>query len=134
MNKQEARKFIRSHIRKRGHQSVTVTDRLILKWWHIFNVAVFHGQLHKPYLITITKLRKAWAWAQQSCIKGQINIIICPTFKTRKLFLSVLIHEMVHAWEMQHHSKMGHGKRFFKWGSRIKWTTGLVLSQKVAEG
>lgn len=129
MKRDDARSFIKAHIKNRGHQPITVTEQLVRKWWHIINNAVFNGSLKKPLTVTIKKLRKVWAWAQVSCIKGRINIIISSMFETRKLFLLILVHEMVHAWEVQNHSRMGHGKRFFSWENRIKWTTSLSLEK-----
>jgi hypothetical protein len=129
MTKNNARVFLKNHLRRRGDEPVVVTEQLVRKWWHILNAAVFNGHLNKSLSVTTKKLRKVWAWAQPSCIKGRLHIIISSEFSNRRLFLSTLIHEMVHAWELQHFGKLGHGKRFFSWESRIKWTTNLSLAK-----
>lgn len=58
---------------------------------------------------------------------------IAHNFATRALFLDVLVHEMVHAWEHKRHRVMGHGKRFALWEKRIKRTVSLNLLEIIDE-
>lgn len=129
MDHHEARKRIKRHLRKRGKEPVALTRRIVLRWWNLLNHAVFYNRL--PYLSDVLLLmhKKEHAWAIPG-LNGEISVSMFPTFTTRELFLSVLVHEMVHTWEFQHYPRAGHGKRFFMWKHRIKRTTNLRLEVK----
>lgn len=128
MTHEEARTFVKEHIKQRGGKKTDVTERLVRRWWNVLNVAVFYGRLHKPVKVEIKGIRGCFAWAEtNSKNKGRVNVRIQRSFLSKHLFLTILLHEMVHAWEHQHHTVMGHGKRFYAWKNRIKWTVGLDL-------
>jgi hypothetical protein len=128
MNQQEARKFVREHLKRKGNIPVTlVTTQLVRKWWRIFNIAVFDGILNMPDRVVIKLLKSTWAWARESTKPKKVNITMCDHFSSKRLFLTVLIHEMVHAWELHLHNTMSHGPTFKRWAGRIKRITGLPL-------
>lgn len=99
-----------------------------MQWWNKLNVAVFYGKLPKPTEIILIKHRHEHAWAHPAK-DGAIKLTIQPRFDTRRLFLMVLVHEMVHAWEHFNSSHMTHGEQFFKWSKRILRTTNLELME-----
>jgi hypothetical protein len=92
------------------------------------NHAVFYGKLPRVAAITLIKHRREHAWAIPARA-GAIKLTIQPRFESRRLFLMVLVHEMVHAWDHFHHSHMTHGEQFFKWQKRIMRTTNLELKE-----
>jgi hypothetical protein len=98
----------------------------------MLNVAVFYGKLPKPKTITLVKHHTTYAWAHPRKY-GNVKITIQPTLTSRRLLLSILVHEMVHTWEHHNDHRMTHGKNFFKWMPRIKRTTGLNLSISIAD-
>jgi fumarate reductase subunit D len=130
MTHEEARVFVKDHLRNRGEKPIKPTESLVRYWWGVLNAAVFYGRLHKPVKVQIKGIRDSFAWAETNTKnKGRVNIRIQRSFPSRLLFLTILLHEMVHAWEHQHHTVMGHAKRFFAWKNRIKWTVGLELKE-----
>ena len=131
MTHEEARTFVKEHVKYRGDQKVKTTEALVRYWWGVLNVAVFYGKLHKPVKINIKPMRKDFASASASSEKkGRVDIEIDEKFLSKWLFLTIVAHEMVHAWEHQHHTVMGHGKRFHAWKNRIKRTIGLDLKEE----
>lgn len=135
MTHDEARTFVKEHVRRKGDKSVEVTEALIRYWWGVLNIAIFYGRLHKIVDVEIKRTKDAFGWAKTvDGRKGRVNIRMEPTYISKLLFLTVLAHEMVHAWEHQHHTVMGHGKRFYAWKNRIKRTVSLDLNERVNEG
>lgn len=128
MTHTEARAFLKEHVKYRGGEETIVTEQLVRYWWSVLNVAVFYGKLSKPIKVETKQLKGSFGEAEVNTKhKGRINIRLQNKFLSKCLFLTVLLHEMVHAWEHQHHTVMGHGKRFYAWKNRIKRTTGLDL-------
>ena len=49
MDKIQARKVIKSHIKKKGKSDkFTVTESLIMFWWYLLNKTVFDDKLSPP--------------------------------------------------------------------------------------
>ena len=133
MTHEEARSFVKEHIKRRGDQSVELTEQKVRYWWHMLNVAVFYSRLHKPADVEVSRTRGVYAWTKTDSRFPNVTLVIQPKFSSRRLLLTVLIHEMVHAWEHQHHTRMGHGKRFYAWKNRIKRTVGFELDESIDE-
>lgn len=130
MTHKEARAFVKDHINSKGDKAVVTTEALVRYWWGVLNVAVFYGKLHKPIEVEIKDIRDSFAWVTtHNKKKGRVNLRIQSTFVSKLLFVTILLHEMVHAWEHQHHTVMGHGKRFHAWKNRINRVTGLELKE-----
>lgn len=101
---------------------------MVRLWWNLLNRAVFDDKLPKVADIALVQHRKEYAWAIPHD-KGRIKLTIQPRFDTRRLFLMVLIHEMVHAWEHYKDFDMSHGQKFLKWKNKIKTATNLDLKE-----
>lgn len=129
MTHEEARTFVKEHLKYKGDKKVETTEALVRRWWGVLNVAVFYGRLHKPVKVEIKGIRDGFAHAETASNKGRVNIRMQRKFLSKLLFVTILLHEMVHAWEHQHHTVMGHGKRFHAWRNRISWTVGLDLKE-----
>ena len=96
----------------------------IRQWHSILNAAVFDGVVPKFSNIEIKGHRGQFAATVQDyrkrnpeerCCHLQIN----PSFPTFKIFLVILAHEMIHAWEWVVNGKMTHGKTFFQWREKL---------------
>jgi hypothetical protein len=139
MTHDEARTYVRDHLNRTGNKGpITVTEKLVSRWWNVLNTAVFYDRLLRPIEVKIHKPRSYWGrctGVEERDNKGfrRVKLDINETFLTKRMFLDVLIHEMVHTWEYQHHTSMGHAIRFFAWKSRIKRTVGLDLEKKTGE-
>lgn len=130
----EAREKVRAHLDRVGHKPVVLTEKIIRRWWNVLNVAVFYGKLPQPQRI---KLHSARDHHAQVVCKNEHEAVweleMAPEYVSRWLFLDVLVHEMVHAWEHMRHRVMGHGKRFVLWRKRIKRTVMLDLMKEISE-
>jgi len=135
MTHDEAREYVKGHLQRVGHRKAEVTERMMARWFNVLNTAVFYGRLDKPKKFEARRLRGVWG----RCIhrlNGERRVLcleLNDEFTNRRMFLDVLVHEMVHAWEHQHHTVSGHGKRFMSWKSRIKRTVGLDLLIEACE-
>jgi len=69
---------------------------------------------------------KDWGYCTAHA-REEVTIAINEEISTRGIFLSTLIHEMVHQWENQTYGQMGHGKRFFAWKDRVEKYIGLDI-------
>jgi hypothetical protein len=125
MTTKEAREKIRNHLDNRSTHSVEVTERMARYWWRVCNVALFNEKLYPPKTILIKQLAD-WGYCQVSSNK-ELTIALDTDIPKRELFLSTLIHEMVHQWEHETHGRMGHGKRYRKWVDRVSNYIGLDI-------
>lgn len=103
-----------------------LTERLVRLWWRRLNIAVFRGKLQEPQEIALIRHRREYGWAIP-LEERKIRLTLHPTFASRRLFLGVLVHEMIHAWQHQQNKFMNHGAKFREWAPRIKWTINLDL-------
>jgi hypothetical protein len=131
MTKNEAQETIRDHLDRRGSHSVKVTEHLARYWWRICNVALFNGKLYPPKLILVKPL-KDWGYCQAST-NGEITIALDSGIPSRDVFLSTLVHEMVHQWEHETYGRMGHGKRYEQWKQRVSKYIGLDIHSNIEE-
>lgn len=129
MTPDQARQKIKRHIKNYGSKKdIVVTPRLVRYWWNLLNIAVFYSKIPYPHKLEIKKTRGYHAVCETTS-KGQpcATIIMNQVFSTKTLFLNVLVHEMVHAWEGFFHGNPTHGQRFHEWTPRIKRTVNLNL-------
>jgi hypothetical protein len=93
-------------------------------WIEVINVEVFNNALD-PVQIEVRRLRGAW---------GQYNdksntITLTNWFPSKEIFLNVLAHELIHAYQNAYGEPLGHGPSFWQWKKRFK-NNGLYLSEK----
>ncbi len=119
-----SREKIRNHLDNRSNHSVQVTERMARYWWRVCNVAIFNNKLYPPNTIQIEKL-KDWGYCKAN--EEGVTIALDEDIATRELFLSTLIHEMVHQWEQETYGRMGHGKRYQSWVKRVSKYIGLDI-------
>jgi hypothetical protein len=132
MTQQEAAAKLHTYIYHKGHTPVKVTKHLVRFWWKVINHAVFGGTLIPARHIELMFSDVVYAWAIPST-NSRIDLHIQDTFHERTTFLTVLIHEMVHAWEFMTYGRMGHGKRFTQWTNAIEERTPLFLRKIIRD-
>ena len=138
MEKMHARRKLKRHLKKRGEHFIESNPTTCKKWWHVLNDAVFDGKLSQPLEFHCRNFRdETLGWCKRVIVidkdydtSEHCEIGIRRELDDRKLFLSVLVHEMVHQWNAQFKiTKMHHGVDFFAWKNRIYRVTGLQLSE-----
>jgi hypothetical protein len=94
-----------------------------LRYWHTrFNKLVFAGKLRRATLI-IEPCGEAAGYCEAT---SPATIYIDPTL-TREQARSVLLHEMVHQWQLESKLPMDHGRSFKQWETPCLELTGLPL-------
>lgn len=144
MNKK--RRQLHKHIEQRGNHLVTVTPQLIKYWWNVCNEAVFDGILNDPKKM-VARPMHPYAQCELNRVveidgwnTDQFTIEV-DTRKpmTRRLFLAILIHEMIHQWEWylgpgsNNLQWSGHGKPFNKWARKASRRSGLKIERDYYE-
>ncbi len=136
---QQAQNLIRRHLQNNSNTPVVLNQRIVQYWWSVLNSAVFDNYLHPPIAIRVINTVKHKYWGE--CVgEGQdsngyyrSSLKINNKFITRRMFLDILVHEMVHSWEYQTKQRMSHHVRFKQWKPIINERTTLSLSPKVRE-
>jgi hypothetical protein len=119
--------MIEPHVRKRGHENVKPTIRMLRYWWGKLNAEVFHNEL---LLCQITYGRSEFAEVSGLCYpldNGRSRIHIDNRNHTRAGMLGTLAHEMVHQYQHQNGLAMNHGETFERWSDPILGLTGLII-------
>ena len=90
------------------------------KWWRAINREIFNGELHTP-LFEIRRRRMIFGECIGESLEDltKVTLSFDTWFYSRKHFIEVIIHEMVHQWEWQTHGTMGHGKLFYQWSPAL---------------
>lgn len=125
MKRPEAQEKIRSHLDKRSNHSVTVSSRLIKYWWKVCNIALFNKKLYPPQIV-VKDLKDDWGYCKPLS-RDKVEICIASEHPNRAMLFSTLVHEMVHQWENQTYGRMGHGKRYLHWKTKIDKYLGLDI-------
>lgn len=125
--------MIKDHISNRGQELIRPTSRLVCFWFHRLNHAVFDGQLAVPTDVKIVHDSGHHAWCVPLDREPNYELRFRPNLITREKFLDVLIHEMVHVWQLQNGHTLTHGKTFKCWKRAIHAATGLNLETSYYE-
>lgn len=94
-----------------------VTHRKVQIWFNILNHIFFRDYLPNFDIVKI-KFREE---SLGSCEfrKGKYILEIRPWFNSKKDFLEILVHEMIHLYEHLENEKMTHGPNFFLWKETV---------------
>ena len=88
------------------------------KWFNILNRELFNSSLSNIGEIDIRWRRGAYAWYDYDEAKpgnGSSKLLMNKRYKSKKFFVEVLAHEMVHHYQYINNEEMGHGSSFLKW-------------------
>lgn len=134
LNPAQIRARVRKHVLKRGTESdFNITDSLCHYWWQKLNKACFYDQLKPPVRFVIKGFHKNAGYCdvwRANAKERRVVIGINRKISSRKTFLEVMAHEMIHQWGWEIESMWNpryHGEKFFVWTDRLKATTGLDL-------
>lgn len=92
------------------------------KWFNVLNRELFDSSLPKIDEIDIRWRRKAHAWYdydERRSGQGISKLLMNKRYKSKKFFVEVLAHEMVHHYQYIYNEDMGHGSSFFKWRDKF---------------
>jgi len=134
---------VRKHLEARGRQKVVPSEVLLRYWWRRLDAELFHG-LREPRRVTVRPMRNAYAWLrpakntvldedghQALPLPYDLEFDAAPV--TRTALITILVHEMVHAWEWESGNPPAHGKLFMSWAPAILGTLGLPLTRHYSQ-
>lgn len=108
----------------------TIAD--VEEWFHILNQQIFGNKL-PPTKLSVKKLEEgfhAFYYYHKKSVDTHTEIHIHKTFESKKLFVEILAHEMIHHFQHSYDEPLGHGPSFTAWRDNLK-LKGLIL-HKVA--
>jgi hypothetical protein len=92
------------------------------KWFNILNRELFENSLPKVSEIDIRWRRGAHAWYDYDETlpgNGTARLLMNRRYKSKKFFIEVLAHEMVHHYQYTNNEAVGHGSSFLKWRDKF---------------
>jgi hypothetical protein len=93
-------------------------------WFKKLNNEIFEGKIKKFRKVTFKKCRYMWAESQSVQLWSNhtpkrpiyyIDLIMKDSYPSKKQFIEILAHELIHAYQYQHHDEMTHGQTFWEW-------------------
>lgn len=99
------------------------TQKSIKREYTILNKKIFGGVLPPSSDITFEiagNRVKAWGFCKFNVIDRTFTIRLNSKFPSRKLFVNILAHEMVHVFEQRMYGRMGHGPKFLEFRETFK--------------
>src|SRR4051812_705114 len=97
----------------------------VVFWYDNLNEHIFENDLPKLTAVIFRESKDYWgAVACERYKRGEkrlkADLYLSHHFESFKEFVRVMAHEMVHIWEFDNFSVMGHGERFFQWETKLK--------------
>lgn len=92
------------------------------KWFKILNRELFNNSLPSVNEIDIRWRRGAHAWYDYDETRpgtGTSKLLMNRRYKSKKFFVEVLAHEMVHHYQYIYNEDVGHGSSFLKWRDKF---------------
>lgn len=99
------------------------TQRSVKREYTILNKKIFDEVLPPSSDITfeiIGNKMKAWGFCRYDLVEKKFTIRLDPKFLSRKLFVNILAHEMVHVYEQCTYGRMTHGPKFLEFRETFK--------------
>lgn len=102
------------------------TPLQVSRAWALINDCVFDNVLERPAL-KIRYLPSAYGMCYAILCDGKEpkvkpycqRIVLTPRFESRKHFIEVLAHEMVHQYQAEFQNRMDHGPTFWAWRDKF---------------
>lgn len=108
------------------------TKEEVMRWFNIINREIFNKNLPPFREIEIKRRHKCWGECIGHTDKFQnrfSKVSLNHHMKSKKHFIEVLIHEMVHHYQWIHENTMSHGDSFFAWKNKLsKFKVNLSIS------
>jgi SprT-like family len=119
------RKYLTRADEKLG--SFCPTPRQVARAHTIINNCIFDGQLSRPRLV-IRYQTNAWGMCNADLDDGKepyyaprcTSIIVNNSFRSKRHFIEVLAHEMVHQYQVEFLNRIDHGKTFWAWKEKFE--------------
>jgi len=104
----------------------------VWEWFHILNQQIFGNKL-KPVDKIFFSNHKGddvyayyYYYTKNDPKHGQTSISFLKSFKDKRFFVEILVHEMIHHFQHLYDEPSGHGPTFLAWSANLK-LKGLTL-------
>lgn len=122
-SRSKLKEFVRNFNKQPRHKAYLTTPRECKRWFNIINKEIFNSKLPTVTSWDIRWRRTAWAWYTfDDDIKKKTGKVVCEMqmnkrYHSKKFFIEVLAHEMIHHWQAANDAPFGHGDSFKQWKS-----------------
>ena len=95
------------------------------EWFHILNQQFFSNRLPMVNKFVVENIEDNYAYYCYHDNKkhpdyGKTRIIMDKKYPSKKIFVEVLAHEMIHHFQNLHNERVGHGATFVAWRDNFK--------------
>ena len=106
------------------------TERDYLIWFKIINKEIFGGRLPPIDRVEIKWRRGCFAayTYQASSKRKKSTLLLNKKYRSKKFFVEMMAHELVHHYQFMYDEPMGHGPSFERW-TKIFNKKGLRLGK-----
>lgn len=91
-------------------------------WFRILNEEIFNNKLYLPE-VDIRWRRKAWALYQYPDSRDSkdvpLMLLLNKKYRSKKFFVEVLAHELIHHYQFLYNEPVGHGPSFVRWEDKF---------------
>ena len=104
-------------------------------WFRILNRELFDNELVPLDEIEIKRRKGVYAIYEcydEECEGVQYRLLMKDRYRSKKFFVEVLAHEMVHHYQALNDQPLGHGRTFLRWRKRLN-EKGLQLVRAYKE-
>jgi predicted SprT family Zn-dependent metalloprotease len=100
------------------------------EWFKVLNRELFENNLPQINEIDIRWRRGAYAYYDydERRSNGTCKLLMSKRYKSKKFFIEILAHEMVHHYQYINNEGIGHGSSFLKWRDKFN-KKGLNLAR-----
>lgn len=102
------------------------------RWFKILNREIFDNELEPLDAIEIGRRKGSYAIYEYFEDETYCRILMKDRYRSKKMFVEVLAHEMVHHYQALNDEPVGHGPTFHRWRKKLN-KKGLQLVRAYKE-
>lgn len=121
--------YFRKYITKAdlNTDSFCPTPLQVSRAYTVINNCIFDGKLRRPKLM-VKYMSDAWGICYGNLDDGKLPyhaprcayIAVNNSFRSKRHFIEVLAHEMVHQYQVEFQNRIDHGKTFWAWREKFE--------------
>jgi len=92
-----------------------IVEQEVRHWFDILNRELFEGVLTEIRYIDIRRRRGCHAYYSGAWFNFEPTLFMRPAYESKRLFVQVLGHELVHHYQHLHDQDDDHGESFLAW-------------------
>lgn len=124
MAKRKRRTHLEMLVQSKEEELYETTQEDCERWFRILNREIFDNLLEPVDEIDIG--RRKGSYAIYECYDDSedkdyryCKLLMKDRYRSKKMFVEVLAHEMVHHYQALHNEPVGHGPSFYRWRDKL---------------